>query len=53
VGKLALDSLNGKLDLAEPVTTLAVRKIPMFDGFEKSRKTPFIVIPAEAGIQEF
>ncbi len=53
VGKPALDILNGKLDLAEPVTILAVRKMPMFDCFVKSRKTPFIVIPAKAGIQEF
>jgi PAS domain S-box-containing protein len=31
MGKLALDMLSGKLDLAEPVTTLAITKIPMFD----------------------
>jgi two-component system sensor histidine kinase/response regulator len=30
-GKLALDILNGKLSLTEPITTLTVSRTPMFD----------------------
>jgi hypothetical protein len=44
-----MDSLNSKF------TRLGRARIQMIknDGFVKSRKTPFYVIPAKAGIQSF